>query len=273
MKAKKIYFVLLAFFALAFAGCKTKNNSPIAGCVVDTSVNPIAVFSDADGNERTDCEMPVPTKLSVIEQKGNLLNVKFSDGKPKKSGWVQLEDVSLNAEIFDKMVNLALDGDENAQMLFEHGFPRFTNEEAIARLSPILERIGTRLQNADRSAENDKRIFLVLKEFIDAKCKPNETNPLHLLTPYANEETLDWFDQNDMDVPDSDGRTCLMIAVKNENLKAVNYFYKYYKHTNYSELDHKDNEGRTIVDYIDSCKNTEIKEILALCRYNVENLI
>ncbi len=273
MKAKKIYFVLLAFFALAFAGCKAKNNSPIAACVVDTSVNPIAVFSDADGNERTDCEILVPTKLRVIEQKGNLLNVKFSDGKPKKSGWVQLEDVSLNAEIFDKTVNLALDGDENAQMLFEHGFPRFTNEEAIARLSPILERIGARLQNADRSEENDKRIFLVLKEFIDAKCKPNETNPLHLLTPYANEEILDWFDQNDMDVPDSDGRTCLMIAVKNENLKAVNYFYKHYKHTNYSELDHKDNEGRTIVDYIDSCKNTEIKEILALCRYNVENLI
>ena len=139
---------IIMVFALAFAGCKTKNNSPIAGCVVDTSVNPIAVFSDADGNERTDCEIPVPTKLSVIEQKGNVLNVKFSDGKPKKSGWVQLEDVSLNAEIFDKTVNLALDGDENAQMLFEHGFQRFTNEEAVARLAPILERIGTRLQNA-----------------------------------------------------------------------------------------------------------------------------
>ena len=261
---------LLAFF-LASCKQKTQNISPIADCVVFPNF-PAPVFSDAEETEQIASKLPVYTKLTIIEQSGEHLKVKFKDeDNAEKTGWIPLSFVTLNTEIFDKTVNLALDGDENSKILFKYEFEHFSNEEAVERLPPLLERFGDKLQTADL---DDDIVSLVLPKFQDvAGLTPNTTNPLHLLIPFANEQILSWFDQGDMRAYDSEGRSCLMLAVKSMNIEAVKYFYERSKNDNLDDLNHKDNEGRSIIDYIDDCQNDAIKEMLALCRYDVPSLI
>jgi len=262
--------LLLAFF-LASCKQKTQNTSPIADCVVFPNF-PAPVYSDAEETEQIASKLPVYTKLTIIEQSGEHLKVKFKDeDNAEKTGYVPLRFVTLNTEIFDKTVNLALDGDENAKILFKYEFEHFSNEEAVKRLPPLLERFGDKLQTADL---DDDIVSLVFPKFQDvAGLAPNTTNPLHLLIPYANEQILSWFDQGDMRAYDSEGRSCLMLAVKAENVEAVKYFYERSKNDNLDDLKHKDNEGRSIIDYIDNCQNDAIKEMLVLCRYDVPSLI
>ena len=261
---------LLAFF-LASCKQKTQNTSPIADCVVFPNF-PAPVYSDAEETEQIASKLPVYTKLTIIEQSGEHLKVKFKDeDNAEKTGWIPLSFVTLNTEIFDKTVNLALDGDENAKILFKYEFEHFSNEEAVKRLPPLLERFGDKLQTADL---DDDIVSLVLPKFQDiAGLTPNTTNPLHLLIPYANELILSWFDQGDMRAYDSEGRSCLMLAVKAENVEAVKYFYEKMKYYDtFLDLKQNDNEGRSIIDYIDNCQNDAIKEMLALCRYDVPTL-
>ena len=268
--------ILLLALSLALTGCqqKAKNTSPIADCVVFPNF-PAPVFSDAEKTEQIVSKLPVYTKLTIIEQAGELLKVKFKDeDHAEKTGYVPLTFVTLNTEIFDRTVNLFLDGDENAKILFESEFEKFTNKEAVERLPPLLERFGDKLHDADFNDEDDF-VSLILTKFCDVGTpEPNTTNPLHLLIPYANEQILSYFDQNDMGGYDSEGRSCLMIAVKAENVEAVKHFYekmRYYD--SFIELKQNDNEGRSIIDYIDDCQNDAIKEMLALCRYDVPSLV
>ena len=261
---------LLAFF-LASCKQKTQNTSPIADCVVFPNF-PAPVFSDAEETEQIASKVPVYTKLTIIEQSGEHLKVKFKDeDNAEKIGWIPLSFVTLNTEIFDKTVNLALDGDENAKILFKYEFEHFSNEEAVKRLPPLLERFGDKLQTADL---DDDIVSLVLPKFQNVTgLAPNTTNPLHLLIPFANEQILSWFDQGDMRAYDSEGRSCLMLAVKAENVEAVKYFYEKMKYYDtFLDLKQNDNEGRSIIDYIDNCQNDAIKEMLALCRYDVPML-
>ena len=278
----RIFFrvAIIFLFALFLASCKQKaqNTSPIADCVVTPKVSPVEIYSDVEKNEKTNYELSVftePTQLSIIEQSGDLLKVKFSAGGSKKTGWISLKDITLTKEIFDKTVNLALDGDENAKILFEHEFEHFSNEEAVERLPPLLERFGDKLQFADFDNSEDVFVSFVLPKFQDiAGLAPNTTNPLHLLIPFANEQILSFFDKNDMGGYDSEGHSCLMLAVKAENVEAVKYFYEKMKYYDtFLELKQNDNEGLSIIDYIDNCQNDAIKEMLALCRYDVPSLV
>ena len=273
----RIFFrvAIIFLFALFLASCKQKaqNTSPIADCVVFPNF-PAPVFSDAEETEQIASKVPVYTELTIIEQSGEHLKVKFKDeDHAEKTGYVPLTFVTLNTEIFDKTVNLALDGDENAKILFEHEFEHFSNEEAVERLPPLLERFGDKLQTADLDNNEDVFVSLVLPKFQKVTdFSPDTTNPLHILLPYANEDILFLFDDMS-DYYDSDGRSCLMLATKSENIAAVKYLYKKIKANNFSGLTHKDNEGRALVDYIDNCKNDEIREMLALCRYDVSSLV
>lgn len=265
--------LLLAFF---LASCKQKaqNTSPIADCTVFPNF-PAPVYSDAEETEQIVSKLPVYTKLTIIEQSGEHLKVKFKDeDNAEKTGWVPLSFVTLNTEIFDKTVNLALDGDENAKILFKYEFEHFSNEEAVKRLPPLLERFGDKLQTADFDNNEDVFVSLVLPKFQDiTDFAPNTTNPLHLLIPFANELILSWFDQDDMRAYDSEGRSCLMLAVKAENVEAVKYFYEKMKYYDtFLDLKQNDNEGRSIIDYIDNCQNDAIKEMLVLCRYDLPTL-
>lgn len=267
---------IILILTLAVAGCKTKSKSPIADCTVSTSENPVTIYSDLETKECTNCELPVFTKLTVIEQSGDLLKVKFTDGSSKKTGWISLKQVTMNKEIFDRTVKLLLDGDENAKILFQHSFYRFNNEDAVDSLTQVLDylHLGDRLQKDDWEDEEALHNFvsLILPKFEEiSDLNPDTTNPLHLLIPYANEYVLRSF--CNLISNDSDGRSCLMLAVKAQNLEAVEYFYKESKACGFSDLEHKDNEGRSIVDYIDSCPNKEIKERLALCRYDASKII
>ena len=270
---------LLAFF-LASCKQKTQNTSPIDDCVVTPNVSPVEIYSDVEKNEKTNYELSVftePTQLSIIEQSGDLLKVKFSDGGSKKTGWISLKDVTLTKEIFDKTVNLVLNDDENAKILFQHSFYRFSNAEAVEKLTKLLDdlHLKDRLQkeNWEDDAVLHNFVYLVLPKFQKVTdFSPDTTNPLHILLPYANEEILFLFDDMS-DYYDSDGRSCLMLATKSENIAAVKYLYKKIKANNFSGLSHKDNEGRSIIDYIDDCQNDAIKEMLALCRYDVPSLI
>lgn len=261
----------ILLLALFLASCKQKaqNTSPIADCVVFPNF-PAPVFSDAEETEEIASKLPVYTKLTIIEQSGEHLKVKFKDeDHAEKTGYVPLRFITLNTEIFDKTVNLALDGDENAKILFKYEFEHFSNEEAVKRLPPLLERFGVKLQTADL---DDDIVSLVLPKFQDvAGLTANTTNPLHLLIPFANELILRWFDN--MRAYDSEGRSCLMLAVKSMNIEAVKYFYERSKNDNLDDLNHKDNEGRSIIDYIDNCQNDAIKEMLVLCRYDVPSLV
>lgn len=269
---------LLAFF-LASCKQKTQNTSPIADCVVTPNVSPVEIYSDVEKNEKTNYELSVftePTQLSIIEQSGDLLKVKFSDGGSKKTGWISLKDVTLTKEIFDKTVNLAIDGDENAKILFEHSFYMFSNAEAVEKLTKLLAdlHLKERLQkeNWEDDAVLKNFVSLILPKFQKVTdFSPDTTNPLHLLIPFANELILSWFDN--MRAYDSEGRSCLMLAVKSMNIEAVKYFYERSKNDNLDDLNHKDNEGRSIIDYIDDCQNDAIKEMLVLCRYDVPSLV
>lgn len=269
---------LLAFF-LASCKQKTQNTSPIADCVVTPNVSPVEIYSDVEKNEKTNYELSVftePTQLSIIEQSGDLLKVKFSDGGSKKTGWISLKDVTLTKEIFDKTVNLALDGDENAKILFEHSFYMFSNAEAVEKLTKLLAdlHLKDRLQkeNWEDDAVLKNFVSLILPKFQRVTgLSPDTTNPLHLLIPFANELILSWFDN--MRAYDSEGRSCLMLAVKSLNVEAVKYFYERSKNDNLDDFNHKDNEGRSIIDYINNCQNDAIKEMLVLCRYDVPSLI
>ena len=279
----RIFFrvAIIFLFALFLASCKQKaqNTSPIADCVVTPKVSPVEIYSDVEKNEKTNYELSVftePTQLSIIEQSGDLLKVKFSDGGSKKTGWISLKDVTLTKEIFDKTVNLAIDGDENAKILFEHSFCMFSNAEAVEKLTKLLAdlHLKDRLQkeNWEDDAVLKNFVSLILPKFQKVTdFSPDTTNPLHILLPYANELILSWFDN--MRAYDSEGRSCLMLAVKAENVEAVKYFYKKIKANNFSGLSHKDNEGRALADYIDNCKNDAIKEMLDLCRYDVPSLV
>lgn len=263
----------ILLFALFLASCKQKaqNTSPIADCVVFPNF-PAPVYSDAEETEQIASKVPVYTELTIIEQSGEHLKVKFKDeDNAEKIGWIPLSFVTLNTEIFDRTVNLALDGDENAKILFKYEFEHFSNEEAVKRLPPLLERFGDKLQTADL---DDAIVSLVLPKFQDiAGLAPNTTNPLHLLIPFANEQILSFFDKNDMRAYDSEGRSCLMLAVKAENVEAVKYFYEKMKYYDtFLDLKQNDNEGRSIIDYIDNCQNDAIKEMLVLCRYDVPTL-
>ena len=122
----RIFFrvAIIFLFALFLASCKQKaqNTSPIADCVVFPNF-PAPVFSDAEETEQIASKVPVYTELTIIEQSGEHLKVKFKDeDHAEKTGYVPLTFVTLNTEIFDKTVNLAIDGDENAKILFEHEF-------------------------------------------------------------------------------------------------------------------------------------------------------
>nr|MBP3281688.1 hypothetical protein [Treponema sp.] len=280
----RIFFrvAIIFLFALFLASCKQKaqNTSPIADCVVTPKVSPVEIYSDVEKNEKTNYELSVftePTQLSIIEQSGDLLKVKFSDGGSKKTGWISLKDVTLTKEIFDKTVNLVIDGDENAKILFEHSFYMFSNAEAVEKLTKLLAdlHLKDRLQkeNWEDDAALQNFVSLILPKFQKVTdFSPDTTNPLHILLPYANEEILFLFDDMS-DYYDSDGRSCLMLATKFENIAAVKYLYKKIKANNFSGLTHKDNEGRALVNYIDNCKNDEIREMLALCRYDVPSLV
>ena len=90
---------IILILTLAVAGCKTKSKSSIADCTVSTSENPVTIYSDLETKECTNCELPVFTKLTVIEQSGDLLKVKFTDGSSKKTGWISLKQVTMNKEI------------------------------------------------------------------------------------------------------------------------------------------------------------------------------
>lgn len=269
---------LLAFF-LASCKQKTQNTSPIADCVVTPNVSPVEIYSDVEKNEKTNYELSVftePTQLSIIEQSGDLLKVKFAVDGSKKTGWISLEDVTLTKEIFDKTVNLVLNDDENAKILFQHSFYRFSNAEAVEKLTKLLDDLhledGLQKENWDDDAVLHNFVYLVLPKFQNVTdLNQDTTNPLHILIPYANEEILTLF--YDMrDYYDSDGLSCFMLAIKSENIAAVKYLYKKIKANNFSGLSHKDNEGRSIIDYIDNCQNDAIKEMLALCRYDVPTL-
>lgn len=272
------FFRVTTIFLLAFflASCKQKaqNTSPIADCVVFPNF-PAPVYSDAEKTEQIASKVPVYTKLTIIEQSGEHLKVKFKDeDNAEKIGWIPLSFVTLNTEIFDRTVNLALDGDENAKILFKYEFEHFSNEEAVKRLPPLLERFGDKLQTADFDNNEDVFVSLVLPKFQDiTDFAPNTTNPLHLLIPFANEQILSFFDKNDMRAYDSEGRSCLMLAVKAENVEAVKYFYEKMKYYDtFLDLKQNDNEGRSIIDYIDNCQNDAIKEMLVLCRYDLPTL-
>ena len=146
----RIFFrvAIIFLFALFLASCKQKaqNTSPIADCVVTPKVSPVEIYSDVEKNEKTNYELSVftePTQLSIIEQSGDLLKVKFSDGGSKKTGWISLKDVTLTKEIFDKTVNLAIDGDENAKILFEHDLNTFQTKRLLSAFLRFLSASAT----------------------------------------------------------------------------------------------------------------------------------
>lgn len=248
--------------------------SPIEGCVVKTRVSPVEFYSDADANGLVRRELPVFTELTVVGQSGDFLDVRFEDGGGRAEGWVPLGEVSLTKEALERLVGPALGGDEKAAALMRCGFFMYGPAEAVERLAPILAEHGARLRNPGwrEDAVARRLVELVLPKFHRVVGLEHAgTNPLHLVVPYADGEILRGFDDR-MDCPDSEGRSCLMLAVESGNVEAARHFHEILKGRDFDGLDRKDNAGRTLADYVHGSGSAEIRSLLADCLLDIGTL-
>lgn len=227
-------------------------------------------------------------------------NSAYVKGK-KTEGWVPVAhcDVKFDKKIFLAGIKPALEGNKDAEVMLDFNFTELTLKESMTNFQYIMEYVGSeRLKNLHIAHHEDAVVLTLFERLIQLAPQPNfgdnVTNPLHLLSEFANENTWKFLDTGvslnfthynclsefyDNAFFDSDGVSAQMHAVKAGNLAALKYFYEHEIPNNYfakmADVDKSDKENifplimstkdsnqKSLADYIAECNDQDIKNLM-----------
>lgn len=215
--------------------------------------------------------------------------------------------VIFDKEILFWCIKSVLEGNEDSNCSMYFNFSKITLEESMEKIQYIIDYKGAEYFKTIQHYTNEGAAMLVsIARLIELAPHPafgeNVTNPIHLLAEYANEDTLKFLDNPDAYSDfnysvnhlgsfyknaffDSEGMSAQMHAVKARNYEALKYFYENripnYYFARLAEtipedtksiypliMNTKDNNKKSLADYVAECKDKNIKNLMAV--YDME---
>lgn len=283
MKKTCLLFLIPLLF---FISCKEKYetiNKDIIGCTV-TFKSDISGYKDfyldSENSKLFDSNFVI--EGTILGQVENALEIQFTENSKNKTGWFDVSDVYLTDEIFKKCIDACLDGNTDAEIIIKGDYSADDTykKEVLNNLEHVLFYSDYTIVNNLSYSKNEHEMCVysaIYTLFLNSNftsLTDYTTNALHLCAPYCNDIILSILvnSTTNLDFPDyrdENGLSYLMLAIKGNNLRGIEYFSKIYGINPYQ----KDKYGKTVAEYISESSNSDIKNMLFLYSKNTLDYI
>lgn len=268
----KKLFIFLLLPLVIFNSCKKKEtetettNTDILGQAIEIPTGTY-LYPDLTLNFNS-CEQFEDKEIEnarIINQCRRALKISYSIDEEYYSSWISLDEIELPNDFFLLCVDSCLGCNSDALEIIKCNY-NFSKQEIIDNLKIISKDSIFKYNQEKNIYAGQMYIEAVLSSLLFRNIEFNnyETNPMHVLATFANEEMLKFYNESEyssdfLNCYDEEGRNCLMIAIQANNLEAVKFFSS---NKNYSYFHETDNDNNSVSDYLENYAGNSIKNYL-----------